>query len=934
MRKKKSVYRLFCQLLVFVLFSCQTPLVTQTASPALPRAFDAELSPSSLLAAKQKLRPNTKDRLALIRDDKQRVISWAVIYNPPKVVENTSEPNFSTQATYAALEDMFPHREQVLVAEFLQPINISYGEYEDWYGTGHSPKRYGGWKNHPDLWISNVDAEGERLQCSGQYSLNYNGSTILKFAEQRYAGESHYRNLPGLRSGTLKFTVPRSLIGDNNTAFLRKSAACDGTSKQLSVCIMGDCENRPAVLLGEPYCKAFLLDQLKSSFYFVEALTRELDALSENLATGAFDLTYSDSFSDENEGFINEPVDDFETQSLTQPFIIASSDPGSSSDYGDDELSPDVPGVFRAVKKETFEKQIDYLKGRINALQSQATGLQLGVINLKNPTLRDTYSRMLNDAATELQSRNTQMGSLKEQLPVLCPKEESPDPQPLPEVDILYVGFTANEDLLISGRVQFIESNADLIRDLKLTLDFNGDLELSEGNVFEPVVDRESGLFTVTVPFGAYRFTEQYLNAFALEGASVIDFSRIPDLSLSTRSRFEVNSSTYYGNGGSPVRIDGQDIKIYGLCATPGFTANYYCARLGQPLVNHRVIDMEAVLEALKNSNSDAAFNNIDTQRFYLGTIIYVGASNTLLEVAVPTSLLDVIPGEKFAGLGYKSVRKYGGKVWEKGSNILIRVNGKKYLFNKKNVFPGIYEGQLFFNIRNVNKKVWDESLGKAIPEKYHSIDAPVNKFVTNTSNGAFDSYRYIVYSLPGLKKDLKNLGALDNSYLKADVEKAFKKIEQNISAAKAKYDEKSTAAFVGTIGQTAGAVYELQLLKKFLKDEKVIVHSFSKDYAIAPHLMTDSIKTQQVDMIISVKKGKNISEKIIVEAKTNKGPAYQPDRKQLARLASVAQMLGIEKIKYVTGTFDFAAEKKVREAFQHFESEKLKISTEIIPHD
>lgn len=910
-------------LLALFLMACQTPVSQHLASQDPPKKQAFNFSKESIYAAQKRIRPNTQDRLVPIRDKHQKVVSWAVVYDPPipasEHLDADSLINFSTQATYSAYEDLFPHNSMLIVADFMQPVNITYAQYDKWYGSGLSMKYYGGWKNHPDLWISHINDKGQKDTCSGRYQFKYNGSSVLEFWEQRYAGPSLYRNLPGLRHGLVHLAVPKTFKRDEDTASISKTEACDGTSPQFEACLLGDCGAAEKPQEGEPYCPSHLMDNLDGHYQYAARLERELEALEENLATGAFDLRIRNS-SDE----------DFSTQGLTQePFSIASSDPGSTIPVYGDEIIEEVPGTFRAIEKDHFEDVVNLATQRLKALQTRISALGPEVLQILDPERRDTYSRFVRDSSQELLRRIQTTNSLKGSLAAVCPRVLHPDPQPPPEVDIIYAGLTNQEDILIQGKVLFTEQAAEGDKVFTLDVDFDGNIELLDTSSFQVSVP-ESGFFSIRIPSESYRFTEQYFQEFSFEGP-FIDLYRRPHIPVNINAQFQTKFAT------QPITsqlIRAEDTKLYGLCATPGSSANYYCRRLGQEKMNYQIIDAEAMLNALKNSNSETVFNNFDTTSFYIryGAIFYVGASNTLLEVVVPVSVVDLVPGEKVAGMGFKglkNVTKYRGRIWEQGSKLFFFFKEKpgalkeyeNFSFSHADVTPLIYEGQLFFRIKNVTQKQW-EKLGEIIPQRYHSMADPVNKFSLDNMRGAFD---YMQSSLPKLEQELNAL----NAGRFPEVQKTISEIKKELGDADKFFDglTGNIETVSGKIGKASGFVYELQLLKKYLADAHTQVISYGKKYPIEPHLQEPSIKAQEVDLII-LRNGV----KTIIESKVY--DKYPVAEGQLTRLISVAKLEGIQHIRYVTGG---AIKPDFREKFMKLierNKHTIDIDWDVIEHD
>ncbi len=907
--------------LVLILVACQAPISQPLASQVSVQQHKPLLSKESIQEAKKKIRPNTKDRLVFIKNENQEAVSWAVVYDPPiPATEDTVASdlnNFSAQATYSAYEDQFPHSSMMIVADFMQPVNITYGQYDDWYGTGLAIKHYGGWKNHPDLWISNVDEKGQKEPCSGLYSFKYNGVKVLEFQEQRYAGPSHYRNLPGLRHGLIKFAVPKMLVQEDNSASIAKTAACDQTSPSLSACLLGDCGATGTQRPGDAYCPANFMSRLDQHYQYIARLERELEALEENLATGAFDLRARD---------VSE--DDFATQSLSQPFSIASSDPNNTIPIYGDEIPKEEPGTFRAIKKDGFEGAVDRVIGRFMLLQTKVSALEPQVLLILDQERRDTYSRFLIDTSQELLTRIRTLNGLKGSLNASCPRVQNPDPQPLPEVDIIYAGLTSQQDMLIQGRVLFTEQAPESYKVLTLDLDFGGDIELLDSSSFQVAVP-VSGFFSIRIPYASYRFTEQYLNAFSFEGPFV-DLTRRPNILVEVNARFQTQN--YVTNPITFLRVSGEDTNVYGVCATPGSSANYYCRRLGQEKVNHQIIDAEVMLNALKNSNSDTVFDNFNTDNFYMaiGAITYVGVSNTLLEIVVPVSVVDLVPGEKVVKMGHKGLKnvvKYRGRIWQKGSEVWFFIQDKAYKFNRVDVSPIIYDGELFLKVRNVPKDVWDEDLGKLIPQRYHSLGDHIDKFKV----GARSAYNYMDSSLMVLEQELTKLNASRFSAVNTKVKSIKRKLrEADIELKKENFTDVNSTKASGIINEAAGDLYELQLLRGFLSNKNIKVESFGAKYPIEPHLFTEhGVQAQEIDFIIS-----HNGVKTIVEVKKSAEVKFPIKRDQLERLISSAKLQGISHIQYTTGVFDLKFEKKFREIAEWYRESGIKIDLRVIEHD
>jgi len=884
----KSFKHNFLFVIIFFLsaVSCQAPgdvhnpdIITQPVTASLHKA--------DLALARKRLRPNTQDSLTPIYNSSGKMVSWLINYNPPK--QNKPETDFKVERIYA-FEDTFPHSNYYIGAEFYQPPNIAFSTFAAWYARN----QYGGWRNHPDIWIRD-------RSCNGEYTISVGGRVAAKAGEQRYPGytpgaHSSYRNsIVGYRAewdGIVAVKIPGSLNRDSPKVQIEKTGACDGSSPGFNICKQGNapCSDiNPTPSPGSDnrnYCKP-------------DVYKRHLDPHESTLAKIEFDVETLelevDLQSFEEDVFDN--TSEFKTQSAyPTPFHIASDDPGSGENYGDDYPEQNSYSGEALVEQEQIEYQLQEIETKINELKERIETLKESFTNLSTPEYAKRRHALLDTLLENLEAIERPLQeNIKPFLDYLC-DEETPDEFASRNVDLLTFRFNRNQDILIKGRANYPGNHRESLD--SLTPDFGGDIELLEA----PQIQRGNyGFFNITIPYESYQFTEQHLEAYDFDDSYILDLNQIPELKVQLNAQFTTQNTN----------SNSQDTQIDGISPTYNYCANANC-RVMFVLPAARYISPEEMLEYMKISVEDTAFNTFDPQKVPYAAMIITGVGNTYLDLVVPTSVIDVVPGGKF-----------GGKVVKVGGKYFIKIGDR--VFKARAIKPIVYEGkQLFLKLKGVT-----QADAKKLPE---SIFAKARKNPTRYTLAHLDDFidvsKYLDEQL-ALMPDLESLispvagGKEHLVKMKESLEKADEAI--------ATYTIDRHESLRKKLSNAAGVYEELRvthaLLKRQAKGAKIKVTQIDDDIVYGNGL------TQQVDILADFN-----SQKTFIEVKAQfKGVDYFSLKShsteagkfkgQGINLIHAAKEQGAE-LKFIAASAD---EHFITKASKMSAKYKVKISVEII---
>lgn len=880
-------------LLVFIFFlsavSCQVP-GNEHNTEISAQSFQNSLSEADLTLARKRLRPNSRDSLTPIYDTSGKMVSWLITYDPP--LQNKPEPDFTAQRIYA-FEDIFPHTYYVIGAEFYQPPNIDLNTFAAWYARN----QYGGWRNHPDIWVRDK-------ACYGQYTISVGGSIAAKAGEQRYPGYSpgarySYRDsIVGYRAewdGIITVKIPSSMQRTSPIVQIDKTPACDGSSPGFNICRRGNGLCSDPVPSPTPTPTEEERDYCMPSVYkrSLDPHESTLAQLEVDIETLELEVDLQDFEEDSFEEDSFEEPPSFKAQSLNPtPFHVATGDPSGGENFGDDYPDKNSYSGEALVEQDQVEYQLQEIETKINILKSRIEKLRENYTNLSTPeyakarhVLLDTLLENLDAIERPLQE------NFKPYLDFLC-DELAPDEFAQRDIDLLSFRFNSNQDIILKGRANYSSNHGESLT--TLTPDFWGNIELLE----EPQIQYgDYGFFEIKIPYENYQFTEQHLEAYDFEDSYILDLNQIPELKAQLNAQFTTQDT------------NSQDTQIDGVSPAYNYCANANC-RVMFVLPAARVISPEEMLEYMKISVEDAAFNTFDPQKVPYAAMIITGVGNTYLDLVVPTSVIDVVPGGKFGG----KVVKFGGKYF-------IKIGDK--VFKARAVKPIVYEGkQLFLKLKGVS-----QADAKKLPDSiFTKVRKNPSRYTIANLDELLDVRKYLDEQL-SLMPDLDALISRVTGGKEHLVK--MKKALEAADEAIATYTKDRHESIRKKLSNAVGVYEELRvtyaLLKRQANGAKIKLTQIDGDIVFG-----NGLSHQQVDIIADFNTKKTFVE---VKAQCKKTDLFdeispeKPDGGQGYRLIQAAKEHGAElKFMAESASADFITKASIMSA-----KYKVKISVEII---